>query len=150
MTAWATAADCAGITSITPDDATLALAQSTVEDAVNRTPDADESFTTRDLNWLKKAVAYQAAWIPSQPGLLARVGTTGISQDGLNATYGSRADLLLSPLAQRALKNLTWMGSRSIHVRNRDPYLPYDVNPVTAEGFLSSGSDTESDGWEPL
>jgi hypothetical protein len=150
MTGWATTADVLAITGTATTDANLALAQAIVEDHVNRTPEAVGAMRTRDLNNLRKAVAWQAIWLAGQPGLLQRVGTTGISQDGLNVTYSSRADLLLAPLAQRALKNLSWMGSRSIQIRHRAPLPGAGEFPTTAAAFLHSGGDSESAGWEPL
>ena len=150
MTGWATAADCLAITGITPTDPILALAQSTIEDHCNRTPAGNDGMRTRDLYWLKKAVAYQAAWLPSQPGYLARLGVAGYAQDGMSTTFRSAADQTLAPLAQRALKNCSWMGTRSLRVGSRSPRVPDGaLAGVTASTFLHAGADPEI-GWEPL
>ena len=146
---WASTADCAALTGYTPDTATLALAQTTVETHVNRTPAAEDSFRLRDFDWLKRAVAFQAAWLASQPGYLARMGAANVSQDGLSSTFNSPADLTLAPLAQRACKNLSWMGSRSVQTRPRQPLPEFGALAPSAAAFLHSGSDPE-DGWEPL
>ena len=105
--AWATISECTAITGVTPDAATLALAQSSVEDHVNRGPDVTDSLYARDLYWLKKAVAWQAAWLPAQHDLLTRTGVQTVTQDGMSAQFRTPADQLLSPHAQRALKNLS-------------------------------------------
>lgn len=158
MTGWATAADVLAVTGSSPiaappatstGDGTLALAQSMIEDHVNRTPAADGGMRTRDLYWLKKAVAWQTVWLPSQPGVLSRVGTTGVSQDGLNATYNSAADILVAPLAQRALKNLSWMGTRSLRIGSRRPRIQDGSYVASTAAFLNSGADPEYAGWEP-
>ena len=100
--AWATISECTAITGVTPDAATLALAQSSVEDHVNRSPDVTDSLYARDLYWLKKAVAWQAAWLPAQHDLLTRTGVQTVTQDGMSAQFRTPADQLLSPHAQRA------------------------------------------------
>lgn len=153
---WATTADCIAVTGSAPvaappatstGDGTLALAHSMIETYCGRTADAEGSFTTRDLGWLKRAVAWQAAWLPGQPGVLARMGATGVQQDGVSATFVSPADVAVAPLAQRALKNCTWMGSRSIRTR---PRAPLDGTGATsAAAFLRESSDPE-EGWSPL
>jgi hypothetical protein len=158
--AWATTDDCvtyAGSVPVaappmTSDGAgTLALAQSIIETTVNRTEDANGSMRTRDLKTLARAVAFQAIWLPSQPDLLSRVGAQGVSQDGLTAQFRSAADQLLAPLAQRALKNLSWMGTRSVRFGTRTPRLPdRSLAGYTASTFLSSGADPDYLGWEPL
>lgn len=147
--AWATAAECAAVTGVTPDTATLTLAHSTIRAHINRTEDeVVAAATDRDLDWLREAVAWQAAWLPYQPGYLARMGAQSIAQDGLTVQPVSPADLLLAPLAQRALKNLSWLGSRSLRTRPRAP-LGEDGAPVSDASWLSEGADPE-DGWEDI
>lgn len=157
---WATLTDVTTITGATPaavtgtttDGAgTLALAQSMVEDHVNRTEDANGGMKARDLVALKKAVAWQCAWLPGQPGILQRVGVEGVSQDGMNAQYRSPADQLIAPMAQRALKNLSWMGTRSLRTGQRAPRVPDGTFGGTSAGtFLNSGADSDYVGWSPL
>jgi hypothetical protein len=150
VTGWATTADCTSITGVTPTDAVLALAQAIIEDHTTRTPDANDSMRLRDLTWLKKAVAWQAAWIPSQPDLLTRMGAKSLSQDGLSWQGRNDVDQFLAPLAQRALKNCSWMGSRSIRTGRRPMRTPEaDLAAVTAEVFLRSGADPEY-GWDQM
>lgn len=151
MTGWATLQDVQDVTGQTVTAADLAAAQSVVETHVNRTPSANGGMRTRDLYWLKAAVCWQAAWMPFQPGYVGRSGVTGVSQDGISATYRSRADQLLAPLAQAAIGNLSWKGSRSIQVGRRRPRLADDeFLAMTDTSWLHSGADPEEAGWAPL
>lgn len=148
---WATAAECAEVTGSIPDAATLTLAHSTIRAHINRTEDeVTAAAADRDLDWLREAVAWQAAWIPYQPAYVARMGASSINQDGLSVTPTTRADLLLAPLAQRCLKNLSWLGSRSVRTRagRRRPDEP-TVDAGTASSWLHEGADPVT-GWEPL
>jgi hypothetical protein len=144
--AWATISECTAITGVTPDAATLALAQSSVEDHVNRSPDVTDSLYARDLYWLKKAVAWQAAWLPAQHDLLTRTGVQTVTQDGMSAQFRTPADQLLSPHAQRALKNVSWLGSRSVRFDSRGEGRYSEA----ADGqWLHEGSDDDH-GWDAL
>lgn len=123
--AWATAAEAAEITGSAPSAEILALAHGDIELAVGRTQEATW-IAARDLRWLKRAVAYQAAWLPSQPDHLTRSQTTGsVIQDGAHVEV-TRAGQKLAPLAISALKKLSWRGSRSVTVESasgrRAPY----------------------------
>lgn len=146
---WATPEECAAITGTTPDDATLVLAHATIRAHINRTEaEVAALVVARDLEWLREAVAWQAAWLPGQPGILQRVGVQGVNQDGLNAQYRSAADQVVAPLAQRALKNLSWMGSRSLRTSTRTPRASGGGDAgLTAESWPTT--DPEH-GWQPL
>jgi hypothetical protein len=154
--AWATLDDCEDITGSEPGivpgvtttaAGTLALAHSIVRTHVGRTEAAANAMTARDLVWLREAVCWQAAWLPGQPGLLQRVGVQGVSQDGLSAQYRSHADQLLAPLAQRALKNLSWMGTRSLRTTTRPARGDAPEPGLTAASWATTDPET---GWEPL
>jgi hypothetical protein len=143
---WATAVECADVTGSTPDDATLALAHASIRSHINRTEvEVTAVATDRDLEWLRDAVAWQAAWLPSQPGYLARMGADSVSQDGLSVKHNSAADQLLAPLAQRALKNLSWMGSRSLRTKPRAARSEGEMQ--SASSFLTHDPE---EGWVPL
>ncbi len=142
--AWATTSDVTTLTGATVTSGDVTLAQTVVEAFVNRSEDAAASFTPRDVETLKKAVAFQAAWLTGQPGYLTRMGATSVQQDGLSTTLTNPADMTLAPLAQRAIKNLSWMGTRTLHRRRYDRAL---TAGMTAETFLTTDPET---GWEPL
>lgn len=112
---WASTADVGEITGVTVTDDRLSLAAGVIEMVVGRTQDATW-IPARDLRWLKRAVAYQAAWMESQPDYLTRSDVVQSAQDGASATYKGAQDL--APLAKRALKRLTWRGNRSVHTES--------------------------------
>ena len=148
---WATVADVQAITGVAVSQQTLMMAQFIVETSVNRTFGGSGGMRTRDLNWLRMGVAWEAAWLPSQPGLLQQLGVKGISQDGVSVQYNGESDQWLAPLAKRALKNCSWMGMRSLRFGTRNPRLPdRALAGYTAAAFLNSGADPDYMGWEPV
>lgn len=113
--AWATVTDVSTITGSTVDAGQLARATSLIELAVGRTED-NTFIPARDLRWLKRAVAYQAAWMLAQPDLLTKADVKSSSQDGAWQVY--KGGQLLAPLAKKCLKKLTWRGNRSVHTES--------------------------------
>lgn len=114
--AWATTDDVSTITGITVTSAQLAQAHGVVELHAGRTQDQPtDTMRARDLGWLKRAVCWQAVWQKEQAGYTTRVSATRIAQDGVDVTLGP-AGGELAPLAARALRNLSWKGTRSIRV----------------------------------
>lgn len=70
----------------------------------------EESISARDRTWLAMATAYQAAW--TKPGLLEyRESHTSTSADGVQVSRESDSQIMLAPLASRALRNLSWIGN---------------------------------------
>lgn len=119
---WATGADVVALTGAPADDVILAQAQALVELAIGRTEAMGTAeMTARDLDWLKKATAYQAAWIAGQPDLFTRMDVKSLAQDGMAATFND-GSLVYAPLTTRVLRNLSWRGtSRSVSV---EPFCP--------------------------
>lgn len=149
--AWATLDDVTRVTGVAVSQQILMLAQYIVETSTNRTYAGQVGMRTRDLSWLRMGVCWQAAWLPSQPGLLTQLGVKGISQDGVSVQYGAESDQWLAPLAKRALKNCSWMGIRSLRFGTRNPRLPdRALAGYTAAAFLNSGADPDYMGWEPV
>lgn len=148
---WATVANVLTTTGVAVDQQTLMLAQFIVETSVNRTYGGSGGMRTRDLNWLRAGVCWEAAWLPGQPGLLQQLSVKGISQDGASVQYVSESAQWLAPLAIRALRNCSWMGMRSLRFGTRNPRLPdRALAGYTAAAFLSSGADPDYMGWEPV
>jgi|SRR5687768_11911172 len=117
--AWATTAEVLSVTGVTVTDAQLAQANSVITIFANRTEDA--VLSARDLNWLKQATCWQAAWQKDQAGYMTRHAVTEVTQDGMQLIYSgggepNLASITLAPLAQRALKNTSWKGSRSVRI----------------------------------
>jgi hypothetical protein len=115
---WASISEVADITGQTITQEQLLSAQSVIEITTNRTMAASGFIRTRDLLWLKRGVAYQAVWMASQPDLFSRTALSEVSQDGFVAKFDSKASVYLGPLAQRALKNLSWVRSRSVRMQS--------------------------------
>lgn len=111
---WATAGEVESITGQAVTAGQLAVGQSVIDLHANRTEGASGVISARDLGWLKAAVAWQAVWQKDQPGFSARSDVTTSTTDGQSNTYRGPDSITLAPLAQRALKNVSWKKSRSL------------------------------------
>jgi len=144
MTTWATLADVVSVTGVSSVSAEqLAMAVGTIEIYANRTTDLPEdAISRRDLAWLKRAVCWQAAWLPGQPDYIGRQLADSISSDGQAVSRGAEYYATLAPLAARALRNLSWVGART--------------QRVLREGQLAGGIDFTNESsddfgeWRPL
>lgn len=140
--AWASVQSVIDATGVTVTDAQLVQAQDDIEIASGRIYTDTDRLRARDLYWLGKAVARQAAWIAGQFGLETRLDATQIQQDGVSTTLQGDG-LVLAPMATRALRRVSWMRSRTIHVRS-----PIEgVGPIG--NILADGSD-DSQWWTPM
>lgn len=124
--AWTTTSKIRSITGSTVTEDDLAMAQGVIELYSGRTyagSQANASIRPKDLGWLEKAVAYQAIWQLSQPGYLTRHAIKEVNQDGAQIIYAGSSEpnntalIMLAPLANRALKNVSWLRSRTIRVK---------------------------------
>ncbi|MFI8351322.1 hypothetical protein [Streptomyces sp. NPDC085596] len=115
--AWCSAQDVIDATGVSVTDQQLAQAQKAVEVFSNRIFPDGERMRARDLYWLGQAVAYQAAWLAGQFGLETRLDATQIQQDQVSTTL-SGDGLVLAPMAARALRRVSWMRSRTVHIRS--------------------------------
>jgi hypothetical protein len=141
---WASTDQVASVTGRTVTAEQLAQADSVITIYCNRTPDASASIGVRDLYWLRMATCWQAAWQTQQSGYDSRNNAASIGQDGLSIQRVTEHSATLAPLAARALKNVSWIGSRTLRVPN------VSVPPGTAVlDFTSEASDERSD-WELL
>jgi hypothetical protein len=116
---WASVQECADITGITVTTTELLQAQGAIEVHANRVQSTafDATCTARDLAWLKRAVAWQAAWLTEQVDFATRSAYSQLSQDSTQHVTRAASEVVLAPLAARALKNVSWKGSRSIVIR---------------------------------
>lgn len=144
---WATTDEVVEITGIAVTGEQLTRAQFTIELFVGRTEDATPNFTAMTKAWLKRAVAYQAAWMadPSNAGIFSQKEVTRLSQDGASLDFRPDAQLL-SPFAKRALKKLGWKGTRSIYT---PASVPGGRHYQHAEGVVGV-HDFPDDPWRPL
>ncbi|WP_329064889.1 hypothetical protein [Amycolatopsis sp. NBC_01480] len=99
---------------------------------------------SRDLYWLRMATAYQAAWLATQVDAFNRIDALDISQ-GRSRTQLRDTAMFLAPHARRALKRVSWLKARSVHIR-----APFTDN-LGAIGLdpLSSAADWLGP-WNPL
>lgn len=141
---WATPEDVAEITGVTVNLAQLRLAQNQVELRVGRTSDAT-GIGSRDLRWLKRAVAYQAVWAKDQPDLLTRSETIGaVIQDGIHMSQTPEQQQM-APLALVALRRLSWRGNRTTYTRSTLAAAPRGLaNPAA----LAVGGVFDYEGYE--
>jgi hypothetical protein len=133
--AWASAQDVIDATGVTVTEPQLAQAQAAIEVFCNRIHADTERMRTRDLYWLGRAVAYQAAWLAGQFGLETRLDATQIQQDQVSSTLQGDG-LVLAPMAKRSLNRVSWMRSRTVHIRSAIE----GAGPIVGDP-LTDGSD---------
>ncbi len=125
QTTWCTVADVLMFTGITVDLPQVVMANATLELHLGRTyfemmsnPDAGQvKIGRRDLEWLRRACAYQCAWQAAQPDMFQRLDMDALASTGRPITLKDRA-LTLAPLARKAIERVSWLRTRSIHVRS--------------------------------
>ena len=141
---WASADDVLSYLGVTlPDQKFLTQANTDISVYVNRSEAASASISNRDLLSLKLATCYQAAWLPGQADKLTRTSVQSSTVDGETVRFKSQSQQDLAPLALRALKNLSWKGSKTLVLR--DSRMP--LGRASSLDFLSESSD-ESSAWE--
>lgn len=130
---WAQADDVLTYTGEAVTDAQVMRAQAIIDMFTARTYDALPRIGTRDLYWLKLATAYQAAWMLSQPDMYSRLDFATISA-GSRPVELKEDTLRIAPLAAKALKRVSWLRSRSLHVRSpfTDGLTPISSDPDSA------------------
>jgi hypothetical protein len=114
-TTWATTDDVADLTGVTVEQATVNQAAAIIAQKCGAIEaQAVGKINSRDLYWLGQAVAFQAAWMVSQPDVFGRLDATDV-MDGRAQHVALKPDAnVLAPLAKGALKRLSWRGSRSV------------------------------------
>lgn len=109
---FATISDVQSIVGMSVDNAGLLRAQAIIETAAGRPEEMITGVT--DLLWLKKATAYQCAYMEDDPtSVFEQPNMESVTQGETKMVMGDK-DVWLSPLAQRAIGNLSWKKSRSI------------------------------------
>lgn len=136
QTTWATIEDVAAATGVEVPSEVLTQAQAAIDIHARRTYDDAAKTGSRDKYWLKLAVSYQAAWIIAQPDLFQRMNITSLGQNRSITQFGVDA-MTIAPLARKALKCVSWLKSRSLHVQTSYT----DGLGVLGTDPLSSGSD---------
>lgn len=145
---WCTVDDVLLFTGKTVTDAQLAQASAALELHVGRTyfelvsnPDGGSlKVGRRDREWLRRACAYQAAWMLAQPDMYQRLDMDNLASTGRPLTLKDRA-LVLAPLARRALQRVSWLRSRSLHIRT--PFTD-GIGPVSPNAVAESNDAYEA------
>ena len=143
QTTWATVADVSSLTGADVSSTDIARANTVIELHTGRLyTDAATRTGTRDLEWMRRACAYQAAWMLSQPDMFSRLDLNAINQEGRAVGLKEHA-LVLAPLAKRALARVSWLRSRSLHVRS-----PFEdsLGPAVLGGPVVDYDDDDG-GW---
>jgi hypothetical protein len=157
---WATTAETLSYTNIAVSQDNLDSAQAMIElfaDVTEVSSDAG-NISAKNLRLLKLAVAYQAAWMTSQPDLFTRSDVGLMSQDGISFTSPHANSSILAPMARRALDRLSWRRNRNQRIR---PMRPNNITLGNLEGYTVSdpwGDATNNDasvednmpGWESI
>lgn len=117
---WATAIEASAITGMNITQSQLVTAQEILEIWVG---DIDEkriaNVKSRDVKLLKKAVAYQAAWMQSKPALFERSDVDHVIQESYQFVKADQETHVLAPLAKASIMKLSWRRARTI-----DPLTP--------------------------
>lgn len=150
-----TEAEVKTVTGQTVDADDLAMAHAVVDilgDVDLDSPQAVDKLGTRDLSLLRKAIAFQAAWLSEQIDYTARTDVAAIA--GATSTGGVELrddlSLVLAPLAKQALSRVTWKTRKTMNdptraARRWQHYVPppgvvvsYDPAdcPQQADAFL--------------
>lgn len=140
--AWATVEQALSYTGKSVDLEELAAASGIITIYAGATEDQPEpSITAIDRRWLAMATAFQAVWMRGKPGVLEhRESHTSSSADGVSVQRAADAQIILAPLAARTLKNLSWLGVRTIQ---------HGVTMLPKGSFLAEEAD-ERHSWTPL
>lgn len=117
METWCTVAEAAAITNETLTTGDLVAANQILEIWVGVTPDARDAIakkSARNIRLLKKAEAFQAAWMKSKPALLERSDVDQVIQDSLQWAKSDQDSHVIAPLAKAAIQRLSFRGARTM------------------------------------
>ena len=121
MAGWATAGDVTTLTGVTAFAFQVEQANAVIELHAGRIYDPVNTplrVGAHDIEWMRRAAAYQAAWMVSQPDVFARLDLTEVPVGTSTPVKTRETAMTLAPLARRALKRVSWLKSRSVHVRS--------------------------------
>lgn len=111
VTPWATVADVDDIAGVTVTDRQLRTARGVIETLIGLFESVDRpDISDRDREWLRRAVAYEAAFVKDNPDLFSRIDVTSASQDGESVSFRNVDAHMLAPLARKCIRRLSWRG----------------------------------------
>ncbi|MFD8067922.1 hypothetical protein [Streptomyces parvulus] len=115
---FATVDDVYEIAGVSVDLATLKKAQAIIETASGRPAELVTNDT--DILWLRKAVAYQCAYMEEDPTSVFEQPNLESYSHGDDKMVMGNKDVWLAPLAQKAIGNVSWRKSRIIRFGSFD------------------------------
>lgn len=146
--AWATTTDVATYTGVTVTAAQVEQAQGVIEILADVTEDASDDglISSKNLRLLKRAVAYQAAWMTQHPDMFTNLDASSLSQDQVAATLRHDNALILAPWAKRCIDRLSWRRNRALRIRpmGGGPSIPRRMN------LTSAAADDDDPRWTPI
>lgn len=125
-------------TTVTPADIDAAL--SVIELVTGRDLTDLTGFSIKDTRNLRYAVAWQAAFMAANPGLMTEVAAASKSVGDVSVSYRESTANWLAPLARLALKRVLFKGNRTVLTGTLGRTLP---------DTMLEDSDPEH-GWTPL
>lgn len=142
---WATPADVLALLGQEVTDEIVGTANTVIEILGGRIYSIAAPRTgARDLEWMKRAVVFEAVWITGQPDFFTRLDVQAITE-GRRSIGVKDLSLMLAPMAKMALRRVSWLKSRSLHVRT-----PFQdgMSPISPDPDSSANDAYES--WSPM
>lgn len=152
QTTWCVAADVLQLTGKTVTLSQVEMASAQIELHIGRTyfemmsnPDNGQvKIGRRDLEWMRRACAYQCAWMLGQPDMYTRLDADAIGAAGRPINLKDRA-LVLAPLARKAISRVSWLRSRSLHARS-----PFQDGMGPISGNAASEANDAYESWSSM
>lgn len=144
MTDWATVENVLDLTGIDVTLPDLKKAQAIVEIFADTTTESTDAglVSSRNARLLRRATAWQAAWMTEHPDTFTNLDVTSFSQDGQSASQAHANAHLLAPLAKRCIDRLSW------HLQPLRAYKP--ARFYTDTGNRNSAVRDDALPWYPL
>lgn len=149
---WATPEETLTWTGATVTPPELEMAQAIVEEFAGTTEEASDAgrISSANLRRLKKAVAFQAAYMQQHPDVFSAMDIKAMAEgsgSGMRIDLASETAVFLAPMVRQILRRLSWFAARSIRVRppNRT------ARARIEQRYLPPGFTTDDSGcWEEL
>ena len=122
---FATADDVLEVTGYSVDDTDIRKAQAVIEVFAGKV----ESLITNveDLAWMRYAVAWQTAYMASdENSIFEQANIQSLAQNDTKIDFGNK-DYVIAPLAQKAVRRLSWNRSRSVPTAPHSGYVEIDA-----------------------
>jgi hypothetical protein len=131
QTTWATSADVQDITGVSVTDQQVTIAGFIIDNYTGR-PYAFEwtdssgmlhtyawhqKVGAADSYWLKLAVSYETVWLQAQPDAMTRMNMESVPTTRESIKLNEHG-MVLGPIAKKALGRVSWLRTRSLHVRS--------------------------------